>query len=152
MWKTIVPISLGILLMAGSGIWVLINHGVLERGPAQWELAIPFTAGVAIEDAGDAVRVKSPKLLDAKSSGSLRILNPGSAREELPASSTVDRETVWKVVAPLAKEKKQALDAARPDSVSQEMQQRLQELWPTHRDSLLQALEARMRERSASNV
>ncbi len=37
---------------------------------------------------------------------------------------------------------------ARPDMVSPAMQQRLQTLWPAHRDSLLQALEARMRERT----
>ena len=42
----------------------------------------------------------------------------------------------------------QVLEAARPEMVSPQMQQRLQELWPTHSDALLQALEARMRERT----
>ncbi len=42
----------------------------------------------------------------------------------------------------------QALATARADMVSPAMQQRLQTLWPAHRDSLLQALEARMRERT----
>ncbi len=42
----------------------------------------------------------------------------------------------------------QALEAARPDAVSSQMQQRLRELWPTHSEALLQSLEARMRERT----
>ena len=42
----------------------------------------------------------------------------------------------------------QVLEAARPEMVSPQMQQRLQELWPTHSDALLQALEACMRERT----
>ena len=42
----------------------------------------------------------------------------------------------------------QVLEAARSDAVSPQMQQRLQELWPTHSEALLQALEARMRERT----
>jgi len=40
------------------------------------------------------------------------------------------------------------LEAARTDMVSPQMQQHLQELWPTHSESLLQALEARLRERT----
>jgi ERCC4-related helicase len=40
--------------------------------------------------------------------------------------------------------------AARTDQVSTQMQQRLQALWPTHRDPLIQALEARMKERTSS--
>jgi superfamily II DNA or RNA helicase len=42
----------------------------------------------------------------------------------------------------------QALDAALPHSVSPQVQQRLQALWPGHSDPLLKALEARMRERT----
>src|SRR5260370_33819449 len=43
----------------------------------------------------------------------------------------------------------QVLEAARPDAVSPQMKQGLQELWPTHSEALLQALEARMRERTS---
>src|SRR5262245_1407302 len=46
---------LGVLLMAGSGIWVLLNHAVLDRGPDNWELAVPFTGQFAVEDFGSAV-------------------------------------------------------------------------------------------------
>ena len=43
-----------------------------------------------------------------------------------------------------------ALAESQPDPVSLQMQQRLRELWPEHRDSLMQALEARMKERATS--
>jgi hypothetical protein len=42
----------------------------------------------------------------------------------------------------------QVLEAARPEMVSPQMQQHLRELWPTHSQALLQALEARTRERT----
>jgi SNF2 family DNA or RNA helicase len=44
----------------------------------------------------------------------------------------------------------QALAAARSEPVSPQVQQRLQALWPEHRDPLMQALEARMKERASS--
>jgi ERCC4-related helicase len=43
-----------------------------------------------------------------------------------------------------------ALAAARSEPVSERLQERLRQLWPSHRDALMQALEARMRERSSS--
>ena len=42
------------------------------------------------------------------------------------------------------------LAAARAEPASSSMQARLQQLWPSHKDALMQALEARMRERAAS--
>jgi len=45
-------------------------------------------------------------------------------------------------------EVQRALAEARPQSVSAETQKRLRELWPAHREALLAALEARMRERA----
>ena len=42
----------------------------------------------------------------------------------------------------------EVLEEARSEMVSPQMQQRLQELWPTHSEALLQALEARTRERT----
>jgi len=45
-------------------------------------------------------------------------------------------------------EVQRVLAAATLDPVSLPLQQRLQELWPNHRDSLMQALETRMRERT----
>jgi len=43
-----------------------------------------------------------------------------------------------------------ALAESQSDPVSSQMQQRLRELWPEHRDPLMQALEARMKERATS--
>jgi preprotein translocase SecE subunit len=42
---------LGILLVAGAGIYTLIGHGVLRRGSPNWELAVPFTGKVTIDKA-----------------------------------------------------------------------------------------------------
>lgn len=44
---------LGLLIIAVAGIWTLISHGTLKKGPANWELNYPFTAVVYVEDPGD---------------------------------------------------------------------------------------------------
>ena len=46
-------------------------------------------------------------------------------------------------------ETQRALEAALPDTVPTSLQDRLVELWPKHRDALLQALEARQRDRTS---
>jgi len=108
---------LGVLLMAGSGIWVLLNHGTLERGPDDWKLSIPFTGKEAVENFGDAGRVWIPGvtaddggLLPKKATGSLRILSGGPAGNDLTVNSTMDRDAFWKIVEPLAAKKKEELD------------------------------------------
>jgi preprotein translocase SecE subunit len=45
---------LGILLLGGAGIYTLVSHGVLRRGPDNWELNIPFTGRVTVTSEGDA--------------------------------------------------------------------------------------------------
>jgi preprotein translocase SecE subunit len=47
---------LGILLLAGAGIYTLISHQVLRRGSENWELNLPFTGQVTVQkaNAGDA--------------------------------------------------------------------------------------------------
>jgi preprotein translocase SecE subunit len=42
----------GILFLVGPGIWLLWN-GPLRRGPADWQLNVPFTGHVTIESRGD---------------------------------------------------------------------------------------------------
>jgi preprotein translocase SecE subunit len=44
----------GILLLAGAGIWTLLSHNTLRKGPPDWQLDIPFTGRVTIEYPGDA--------------------------------------------------------------------------------------------------
>jgi preprotein translocase SecE subunit len=43
----------GILVMVGAGIYTMINHGTLTRGPRDWALNIPFTGKVTLADVGD---------------------------------------------------------------------------------------------------
>jgi preprotein translocase SecE subunit len=45
---------LGLLLLAGAGIFTLNSHQVLRRGSENWELNIPFTGRVVVSDPGDA--------------------------------------------------------------------------------------------------
>ena len=45
---------LGILLLAGSGVYTMMNNGFLRRMPERWSLNIPFTGMVPLESLGDA--------------------------------------------------------------------------------------------------
>jgi preprotein translocase SecE subunit len=45
---------LGMLLIAGAGIYTLISHGILRRGAADWQVYVPFTGQVVVGDPGDA--------------------------------------------------------------------------------------------------
>jgi preprotein translocase SecE subunit len=43
----------GILLLIGAGIWTMLAHGTLRKGPQDWQLNVPFTGRVTIESRGD---------------------------------------------------------------------------------------------------
>jgi len=47
---------IGLLVLFGSGVFTLVNHKTLDRGPANWDLNIPFTGKVTItaKTVGDA--------------------------------------------------------------------------------------------------
>lgn len=45
---------LGILILAGCGIWVMVEKKTLYKGAADWSLEIPFTGKVTVSDPGDA--------------------------------------------------------------------------------------------------
>ncbi len=45
----------GILLLIGAGIWTMLSHGTLRRGPQDWQLNVPFTGRVVLESRGDVV-------------------------------------------------------------------------------------------------
>jgi preprotein translocase SecE subunit len=45
---------LGILLLAGAGIYTLVTHQILKRGSDNWEIVVPFSAKVTVTDPGDA--------------------------------------------------------------------------------------------------
>jgi preprotein translocase SecE subunit len=57
---------LGILLLAGAGIYTMLSHQVLRRGAENWELVIPFTGKVTVTDAGDAANVLKPLEVNLK--------------------------------------------------------------------------------------
>jgi preprotein translocase SecE subunit len=44
---------LGILILAGSGVYTLMSRETLQRGAPDWSLNIPFTGMVTITDPGD---------------------------------------------------------------------------------------------------
>jgi preprotein translocase SecE subunit len=43
----------GLLLLVGAGIYTLISHGTLKKGAQDWQLNIPFTGSVVIDNPGD---------------------------------------------------------------------------------------------------
>lgn len=43
----------GILLLIGAGIWTMLSHGTMRRGPQDWQLDVPFTGRVILESRGD---------------------------------------------------------------------------------------------------
>jgi preprotein translocase SecE subunit len=45
---------LGILLLAGAGIYTLLSHQILRRGTENWDLNVPFTGRVVVTSPGDA--------------------------------------------------------------------------------------------------
>jgi preprotein translocase SecE subunit len=44
----------GLVLLAGCGIFTLLEHKTLEAGPRDWTMGIPFTGMVTLETEGDA--------------------------------------------------------------------------------------------------
>src|SRR5262249_45278937 len=97
---------LGILLLAGSGIWVLINRGAL--GAEGWNLNIPFTGKFVIEDVGDAASLlkrKPPEHYQVVDAGSVEGLEKGKVLTWAEV-----KEIDAKDIDPVAREKKQELD------------------------------------------
>lgn len=82
---------LGVLLMAGSGIWVMMNNRLLERGSANWELNVPFTGQVAVNDLGDALRATKDgrPLLDAEKAKDFRVVSVGVAGMKKPLENAL---------------------------------------------------------------
>lgn len=44
---------LGLLLIFGAGIYTLVSHGTLRKTSPHWEINIPFTGKVVVENPGD---------------------------------------------------------------------------------------------------
>lgn len=44
----------GLLVLVGSGVYTMIAHGTLNRGPKDWSLNVPFSGKVTVTNEGDA--------------------------------------------------------------------------------------------------
>ena len=73
---------LGLLLIAGSGVYTMINNGFLRRLPDSWSLNVPFTGVVSVEYPGDAgPLLKDPPsgIVPAAEKGQVRIVEKGAS-------------------------------------------------------------------------
>jgi preprotein translocase SecE subunit len=68
---------LGILLVAGSGVYTMTNNGFLHRMPSELWLNVPFTGTAPVVDPGDADAFL--KGLDPKDKTSVQIVDPGAS-------------------------------------------------------------------------
>jgi preprotein translocase SecE subunit len=65
----------GLLALAGSGVFILVNHRTLETGSKDWVLDVPFTGRVTMTNVGDAVKAANNfKANDDKANMGLRDL------------------------------------------------------------------------------
>ena len=69
---------LGILLIAGSGVYTMMNNGFLHRLPESWALNVPFTGVVSVENPGDAGPAGLLKDLPASEKSQVRIVSDGA--------------------------------------------------------------------------
>jgi len=68
---------LGILLLAGSGVYTMMNNGFLRRMPERWSLNIPFTGMVPLESLGDAAPIISGLPPQVKDQLQLQVVGTG---------------------------------------------------------------------------
>jgi preprotein translocase SecE subunit len=95
---------LGVLLLGGSGIWVMLNHSLLGTGNSRWDVNIPFTGRVIVKDSGDATE----KELQKDSGNQLRVIDAGDTA--LKEGTNVSRNKVLETLEPLAQAKLMGLD------------------------------------------
>jgi preprotein translocase SecE subunit len=94
---------LGILLLAVSGIWLLHTHNTLGRGPADWQLSIPFTGKMVVEDLGDAA-----PLLENNPPATFRVVDAGSLKD-LWAGENLSLAKAQQEIGPLVEKKRESL-------------------------------------------
>ncbi len=70
---------LAILLMAGSGVYTMMNNGFLRRLPQSLYLNIPFTGTAPVLDLGDAGRAGLIKKLPEKDKDKVQIVAHGAS-------------------------------------------------------------------------
>jgi preprotein translocase SecE subunit len=81
---------LGILLLAGSGVYTMMNNGFLRRMPERWSLNIPFTGMVALESLGDAGPIISGLSPQVKNQLQLQVV--GTGEQGLPPGTVLTQK------------------------------------------------------------
>ena len=109
---------LGILLLGGSGIWVLNQRMTAQGAAARWDVNVPFTGRVIVTDKGDA-----PEEDLLKNSGDqLRVLDAGDSG--LIDGTDVSRDKVMEILESRAQEKLASLDEILKKLAAREKQLR----------------------------
>jgi preprotein translocase SecE subunit len=91
----------GLLVIAGAGIYTLVNRGSLERGAVNWQIDVPFTSRVEITKEGDAADI-------------LSTLRPGHAPASDKAPVYVDRDEHKGIAAAVNPETHRKISYRRP--------------------------------------
>ena len=81
---------LGVLLLAGSGVYTMMNNGFLRRMPEQWSLNIPFTGMVALDSLGDAGPIISG--LSPQVKNQLQVQVVGSGEQGVPPGTILTQK------------------------------------------------------------
>jgi preprotein translocase SecE subunit len=108
---------LGILLIAGSGVYTMLNNGFLSRLPDRWALNVPFTGAVAVEEPGDAGPLL--KALPAQDKDQLLIVAPGASGFEKGAVVT---QAAFRGALRTAIDKAAVLDQATRDWLNKQIE------------------------------
>lgn len=103
---------LGLLILAGCGVYTLLIHQTLVTGPRDWEIPIPYTGKVTVVRPGDtglrAGEVMSAAEVDALNKelieNKVRITNPGDS--DFKVNEVKPKEEFERVDAQLKEQKK----------------------------------------------
>jgi len=110
---------LGILLLAGSGVYTMMNNGFLRRLPESWALNVPFTGVVTVVSQGDAGPLTGLiRDLPPSEKGQVRIVDKGGSSFEDGAVVTQQayRDAIKGII-----DKSQDLSDATKDQLKQEL-------------------------------
>ena len=109
---------LGILLLGGSGIWVLMNRGTLGGAESRWDVDVPFTGRLIVTDRGDATEAELLK----NAGNQLRVRDAGNT--ELKDGTNVGRDRALEILKSMATEKLAGLDEVLTKLAAREKQLR----------------------------
>ena len=107
---------LGLLLIAGSGVYTMINNGFLRRLPDSWSLNVPFTGVMSVEYPGDAAPLL--KELPASEKGQVRIVAKG---DSVFAEGAVVSQQAFRAAVKECIDQSAGLSAEAKDRLKQEL-------------------------------